>query len=60
MKPGLKSLCELDEHGRFVLTSSEYEQRLKQVNENFKKLKSYGRSGFVCEQGAGVRTAGDR
>eukprot|EP00959_Pyramimonas_sp_CCMP1952_P055022 1149710-Pyramimonas_sp.AAC.1 len=60
MKPELKSLCEVDEHGRFVLTNSEYEQCLKQVHDNLRKNKGQGRSGFVYEKGAGVRTLQDR
>ena len=60
MKPELKSLCEVDEHGRFVLSNSEYEQCLKQVDDNLRKHKSNKRSGFVYDQGAGVRTTEDR
>ncbi len=60
MKPELKSLCEVDEHKRFVLTNSEYEQCLKQVHDNLRIHKNYGRSGFVYEKGAGVRTLQDR
>merc|ERR1712023_537104 len=60
LRPELKSLNELDEQGEFRLTPGEYDQCLKKVHDNLKGNKARGRTGFVYEQGAGVRGVQDR